>query len=70
VDRLDSYPHRVPPGTARARVHTVIVRPAPIVDSGAVVADLRCVAGLLRVPSAREATILGKSSTQWRIWRR
>ncbi|MCW2655098.1 MAG: hypothetical protein JWR32_6074 [Mycobacterium sp.] len=35
---------RVAPGTAQARAHTVIGRPAPIVDSAAVVADLRCVA--------------------------
>jgi len=35
---------RVAPGTAQARAHTVIGRPAPIVDAAAVVADLRCVA--------------------------
>jgi hypothetical protein len=35
---------RVVPGTAQARAHTVIGRPAPIVDEAAVVADLRCVA--------------------------
>ena len=99
---------RVAPGTAQARAHTVIGRPAPIVDDVAVVADLRCVAiavplgngqraalstfiagerpsvrlvaatahtGVriaqrLRVPSTREATILGQASTQRRMGRR
>ena len=35
---------RVPAGTAQARAHTEIGRPAPIVDAGGVLANLSCVA--------------------------
>jgi hypothetical protein len=35
---------RVPSGTAQARAHTEITRPAPIVDAGGVLAGLSCVA--------------------------
>ncbi|OBK71899.1 helix-turn-helix domain-containing protein [Mycobacterium sp. 1274761.0] len=35
---------RVPPGTAAARAHSELVRAAPIVDAGEVLANLSCVA--------------------------
>src|SRR5258705_6073841 len=44
---------RVPPGTAPARIHTEIGRPAPIVDAGGHLAHLSCVA--VAVPLGRGA---------------
>jgi hypothetical protein len=46
--------------TARARAHTMIDRPASIVDA----ATGTRIARQLHMPSTREATILGENSTQ------
>jgi hypothetical protein len=48
---------RVVPGTAQARAHTVIGRPAPIVDEAAVVADLRCVAIAVPLGNGQRAAV-------------
>jgi hypothetical protein len=48
---------RVAPGTAQARAHTVIGSPAPIVDSAAVVADLRCVAIAVPLGNGQRAAV-------------
>jgi hypothetical protein len=53
----------VAPGTAQARAHTMIGRPASTVDVATGARNAR----QLHVPSTREATILGENSTQWRI---
>jgi len=42
---------RVPPGTAQARLHTEIGRPAPVVDAGGFLAHISCVA--VAVPLGR-----------------
>jgi DNA-binding Lrp family transcriptional regulator len=48
---------RVAPGTAQARAHTVIGRPAPIVDDAAVVADLHCVAIAVPLGNGQRAAL-------------
>jgi IclR helix-turn-helix domain len=57
---LDATPEqgcRVARGTAQALAHTVIGRPAPIVDDAAVVADLHCVAMAVPLGDGQRAAV-------------